>query len=281
MYNFRPEELIDQWFKEDIGDGDHTTLSIIPGSARGAAKLLVKENGILAGMEIARLIFHKFDEQLSLKWLLNDGSRVKSGDIAFIVKGSVRSILQSERLVLNVMQRMSGIATETSKYVHALAGTNTKVLDTRKTTPGFRFFEKEAVRIGGGVNHRIGLYDMILIKDNHIDFAGGIIQAVESAEAYLKNKQLDLKIEIEVRSIEDLKIVLQSNKVHRIMLDNFSLEKTREALKLIDGRVETESSGAITLSNVRDYAECGVDYISVGALTHQIKSLDLSLKADF
>lgn len=281
MYMLQPGELIDLWFKEDIGTGDHTSLSTIPANAIGSAKLLVKEKGILAGVEIAELIFSRFDPGLNTEVFLNDGSKIKPGDIVLSVSGKVRSILQSERLVLNVMQRMSGISTETSKYVKLLEGTGTRILDTRKTTPGFRYMEKEAVRIGGGVNHRIGLYDMILIKDNHIDFAGGIEKAIERADAYLKKQNLELKIEVEVRSIEDIKKVLSTGKANRILLDNFSVEKTLEAVKLIDGRVETESSGGISYDTLRAYAECGVTYISVGALTHQIKSLDLSLKANF
>ncbi len=281
MYTYTPESLIDLWFREDIGDGDHTTLSTIPENATGKARLLVKEEGILAGVKIAELIFNKFDSNLTVEVFMKDGDPIKPGDHVLVVDGSVRSILQSERLVLNVMQRMSGIATETSRYVKELEGTGTRVLDTRKTTPGFRYMEKEAVRIGGGVNHRIGLYDMILIKDNHIDFAGGIRKAIEAAYSYLQEKGMNLKIEVEVRSLEDIKIVLETGLVHRILLDNFSVEKTREAVKLIQGQVETESSGGITFLTLRSYAECGVDYISVGALTHHIKSLDLSLKADF
>jgi len=281
MYTYTPESLIDLWFREDIGDGDHTTLSTIPENATGKARLLVKEEGILAGVKIAELIFNKFDSNLTVEVFMKDGDPIKPGDHVLVVEGSVRSILQSERLVLNVMQRMSGIATETSRYVKELEGTGTRVLDTRKTTPGFRYMEKEAVRIGGGVNHRIGLYDMILIKDNHIDFAGGIRKAIEAAYSYLQEKGMNLKIEVEVRSLEDIKIVLETGLVHRILLDNFSVEKTREAVKLIQGQVETESSGGITFLTLRSYAECGVDYISVGALTHHIKSLDLSLKADF
>lgn len=281
MYNYSTESLIDLWFKEDIGDGDHTTLSTIPANASGKAKLLVKEPGILAGVEIAKLIFNRFDKELQIETFLNDGSKIIPGDIAFTVEGKVHSILQSERLVLNVMQRMSGIATETAKYVKELSGTATRVLDTRKTTPGFRQMEKEAVRIGGGENHRIGLYDMILIKDNHIDFAGGIVQAIESAAAYLSQNNLNLKIEVEVRNTDDILKVLSTGKADRILLDNFTIEQTEAAVKLIGGAVETESSGGIHFGTLRRYAECGVDYISVGALTHQVKSLDLSLKADF
>jgi nicotinate-nucleotide pyrophosphorylase (carboxylating) len=281
MHIYSPESLIDLWFNEDIGDGDHTTLSTIPIEAMGSARLLVKENGILAGQEIAELVFSKFDKDLEVTTHIKDGTSINVGDIILNVKGKVRSILQTERLVLNVMQRMSGIASETARYVNELKGTHTRVLDTRKTTPGFRHMEKEAVRIGGGVNHRIGLYDMIMIKDNHIDFAGGISKAVNGTINYLALNKLDLKIEVEVRSIKDIEEALSTGKVDRIMLDNFTIENTLEAVKLINGRVETESSGGITFDTLRAYAECGVDFISVGALTHQIKSLDLSLKAEF
>lgn len=281
MHIFTPEDLVDLWFREDIGEGDHTTLSTIPEDATGKAKLLVKESGIIAGTEVAKLIFSTFDPGLRMELLLGDGTSIAPGDTCFHVEGSVRSILQCERLVLNVMQRMSGIATETARYVKELEGTGTKVLDTRKTTPGFRYMEKEAVRIGGGVNHRIGLYDMILIKDNHIDFAGGIMQAIDRTKEYLAAKKLDLQIEVEVRSLEDVRKVLEKGGVHRILLDNFTVEMTREALQMINGRTETESSGGITFETLRSYAECGVNYISVGALTHQVQSLDLSLKADF
>ena len=278
---FTPEKLVELWLKEDIGNGDHTTLSTIPANATGKAKLHVKEPGILAGAEIAKIIFNAFDPGLRIEMLTSDGASISKGDICFVVEGSVRSILQSERLALNVMQRMSGIATETARYVKELEGTGTKVLDTRKTTPGFRYMEKEAVRIGGGENHRIGLYDMIMIKDKHIDFAGGIGRAIDRNNAYLAEKKLDLKIEVEVRSLADITEVLEKGGVHRIMLDNFSLEMTRKAVQMIDGKAETESSGGITFETLRAYAECGVDYISVGALTHHIRSLDMSLKADF
>jgi nicotinate-nucleotide pyrophosphorylase (carboxylating) len=281
MNMLHPEDLIDLWLREDIGEGDHTTLSTIPAQAKGSANLLVKEKGIIAGAEMAKLIFGKFDPDLSVTLFINDGTPVATGDVVFKVAGNVRSILQTERLVLNVMQRMSGIATETSKYVKELEGTGTKVLDTRKTTPGFRYMEKEAVRIGGGVNHRTGLYDMILIKDNHVDFAGGIENALDRTRKYLSDNHLDLKIEIEVRNLDEIRTVLRAGKVDRILLDNFSLDMTRKAVELIGGRVETEASGGITFSTLRSYAECGVNYISAGALTHQIKSLDLSLKADF
>ncbi|MDR1675719.1 MAG: carboxylating nicotinate-nucleotide diphosphorylase [Tannerella sp.] len=278
-----PEQLTDELirlaFAEDIGDGDHTTLSCIPPSARGKNRLLVKEDGILAGVEMARRIFHHFDPELQMDILLSDGTEVRAGDIAFTVEGRVQSLLQTERLALNVMQRMSGIATTTRRYVKQLEGTHTQVLDTRKTTPGMRIPEKEAVRIGGGGNHRIGLFDMILLKDNHVDFAGGIEQAITRARSYLKEKGKELKIEIEVRSFDELEEALHTGGIDRIMLDNFSIADTREAVRRIAGRCETESSGGITFDTLRDYADCGVDYISVGALTHSVKSLDMSLKA--
>ena len=273
------DKLFDLAFAEDIGDGDHTTLCCIPETAQGKSKLLVKEPGILAGVEIAGKIFKKFDPTLQMEVFIKDGSEVKPGDIAFIVSGKVRSLLQTERLMLNIMQRMSGIATITHKYMERLKGTKTKVLDTRKTTPGMRILEKQAVKIGGGVNHRIGLFDMILLKDNHIDFAGGIAQALERCHSYLKEHNLNLKIEIEVRSLEELKEVMECGGVDRIMLDNFTPELTRRAVELIGGRYETESSGGITIDTIRNYAECGVDYVSVGALTHSVKGLDLSFKA--
>ena len=273
------DELIRLSFAEDIGDGDHTTLSCIPETATGKSKLIVKEDGIIAGIDIAQRIFHSFDRDLKVSVFIEDGSPVKIGDIAFIVEGSVRSILQTERLVLNVMQRMSGIATTTHKYAERLVGTKTRVLDTRKTTPGMRMLEKEAVRIGGGVNHRIGLFDMILLKDNHVDFAGGIEHAIVRAKEYLRNKGKNLKIEIEVRNFDEINEVLRVGGVDRIMLDNFNLDDTRKAVQLINGRFEIESSGGITFDTLRDYAECGVDFISVGALTHSVKSLDMSLKA--
>ena len=273
------DELIRLSFAEDIGDGDHTTLSCIPETATGKSKLIVKEDGIIAGIDIAQRIFHSFDRDLKVSVFIEDGSPVKIGDIAFIVEGSVRSILQTERLVLNVMQRMSGIATTTHKYAERLVGTKTRVLDTRKTTPGMRMLEKEAVRIGGGVNHRIGLFDMILLKDNHVDFAGGIEHAIVRAKEYLRNKGKNLKIEIEVRNFDEINEVLRVGGVDRIMLDNFNLDDTRKAVQLINGRYEIESSGGITFDTLRDYAECGVDFISVGALTHSVKSLDMSLKA--
>lgn len=281
LNDWNPDSLIDQWFSEDIGEGDHTTLSTIPESAYGSAVLLVKEDGVIAGVEMALRIFKRFDNSMKCSVFIEDGSEIKVGDIVLSVNGSVRSILQTERLVLNVIQRMSGIATQTRKYVKLVEGTQARILDTRKTTPGFRHIEKAAVAIGGAVNHRIGLYDMVMIKDNHIDFSGGIEKAIQRAGEYLRVKNLDLQIEVETRSLEDIEIVLKTGGISRIMLDNFSPELTRQAVKLIGGRYETESSGGITLETIRAYAECGVDFISVGALTHQIKSLDLSLKADF
>ncbi len=273
------DTLIEQAIAEDLGNGDHTSLSTIPPDAEGKAVLLVKQNGILAGVEVAEKVFKKIDSQTELKIFINDGSEIKKGDEVFEVSGRVISILTAERLVLNFMQRMSGIATQTREYVKRTEGTKAKILDTRKTTPCNRIVEKMAVKIGGGENHRFGLYDMILIKDNHIDFAGGIENAIDRVNAYLKEKNLNLKIEIEVRDFDELKKVLRHGGVHRIMLDNFSVEDTYKAVKMIDGKFEIESSGGITLENVRDYALAGVDFISVGALTHQIKSLDLSLKA--
>lgn len=276
------DELIDDLltlaFAEDVGDGDHTTLSTIPADERGVQRLIVKEEGILAGVEIARKVFEKFDPELKMTVYINDGTHVKPGDIAFEVEGPVRSLLQTERVMLNIMQRMSGIATQTAKYQQRLEGLKTKVLDTRKTTPGMRMLEKEAVRIGGGCNHRIGLFDMILIKDNHVDFAGGIKQAVEAARKYCAGKGKDLKIEVEVRNEDEIRQALAEN-VDRIMLDNFTPERTRKAVELINGQTEIESSGGITLDTLRDYGECGVDFISVGALTHSVKGLDMSFKA--
>ena len=273
------DRLIDLAFAEDIGDGDHTTLSCIPATAMGKSKLLIKEAGVLAGIEIAKEIFHRFDPTMKVEVFINDGVEVKPGDVAMIVEGKIQSLLQTERLMLNVMQRMSGIATMTRKYVKQLEGTKTRVLDTRKTTPGLRMLEKAAVKIGGGVNHRIGLFDMILLKDNHIDFAGGIEKAITRAKEYLKEKGKDLKIEIEVRNMDELEEVMRIGGIDRIMLDNFTPELTRKAVKRIGGKYETESSGGITFDTIRDYAECGVDFISVGALTHSVKGLDMSFKA--
>lgn len=273
------DRLIDLAFAEDIGDGDHTTLSCIPDEAMGKSKLLIKEPGVLAGIDIAKEIFHRFDPSMQVKVFIQDGAEVKPGDVAMVVSGKVRSLLQTERLMLNVMQRMSGIATMTRKYVKQLEGTHTRVLDTRKTTPGMRMLEKEAVKIGGGVNHRIGLFDMILLKDNHVDFAGGIKQAITRAKEYCKAKGKDLKIEIEVRNFDELQQVLDLGGVDRIMFDNFTPEMTRKAVEMVNGRFETESSGGITFDTLRQYAECGVDFISVGALTHSVKGLDMSFKA--
>ena len=271
--------LVDLAFAEDIGDGDHTTLCCIPQTEIGSSELIIKEDGILAGVEVAIGVFKKLDSDLKVEVFINDGAHVKKGDVAFIVKGKVQSILQAERLVLNIMQRMSGIATITSKYVKELEGTTAKVLDTRKTTPGMRLLEKQAVKIGGGVNHRIGLFDMILLKDNHVDFAGGIENAILRARQYLKDNNKDLKIEIEVRSLEELKEALRVGGVDRIMLDNFSTEKTKEAVQIVNGKLELESSGGINFNTIREYALTGVDFISVGALTHSVMSLDMSLKA--
>jgi nicotinate-nucleotide pyrophosphorylase (carboxylating) len=272
-------EFILRSIEEDIGEGDHSSLACIPENAVGRAKLLMKEPGVLAGVRIALEVFAEIDNQLIIEVKINDGTKIVPGDIAFFVSGNQQSILRSERLVLNIMQRMSGIATSTREYVDCIKGLQTKILDTRKTTPGFRFAEKEAVRIGGGENHRMGLYDMIMLKDNHIDFAGGIRAAIGRTQAYLRKKNKKLKIEIEARSISDIKEILECGNIDRIMLDNFSPEETKTAVKMIGGRFETESSGGINLETVRSYAECGVDYISVGALTHHVRSLDMSLKA--
>ena len=279
MNNELINKLIDIAIQEDIGDGDHSSLACIPKEAKDKVQLLVKEEGIIAGIDIAETIFKKIDPHIKFNRLLNDGAHVKPGDIAFIVEGSTLGLLQAERLILNFMQRMSGIATNTNCYAQQLLGLKTKVLDTRKTTPGLRLIEKEAVKIGGGTNHRIGLYDMIMLKDNHIDFAGGIEKAVNACHKYMKDKSLNLKIEVEVRDFDELNEVLQVGQIHRIMLDNFDIEATKKAVSLIDEKYEIESSGNITLETIRSYAECGVDFVSVGALTHQIKSLDLSLKA--
>ena len=273
------DELIKLWFAEDIGDGDHTTLSSIPADAMGKQQLIIKEEGIVAGIEVAKRVFAAFDPELKMTQYLHDGDRVKPGDIAFVVEGRTQSLLQTERLMLNIMQRMSGVATRTAEYVKLVEGTKCRVLDTRKTTPGLRMLEKEAVRIGGGCNHRIGLFDMILLKDNHVDFAGGISNAIRRAQEYLKEKGKNLKIEIEVRSFDELNEALATGGIDRIMLDNFSPADTRRAVEIIGGRVEVESSGGITYDTLRQYAECGVDVISVGALTHSVKSLDMSFKA--
>jgi nicotinate-nucleotide pyrophosphorylase (carboxylating) len=273
------DKLIDLAFAEDIGDGDHTTLCCIPDDAMGKSQLIIKEEGILAGIEVAKEVFRKFDPTMKVDVKINDGARVKPGDVAMIVTGKVRSLLQTERLMLNIMQRMSGIATMTNRYVERLKGTHTHVLDTRKTTPGMRMMEKAAVKIGGGMNHRIGLFDMILLKDNHVDFAGGIENAIDRCHQYLKEKGLKLKIEIEVRSLDELQRVLNHGGVNRIMLDNFDLSTTKKAVDMIGGKYETESSGGITFDTIRDYAQCGVDFVSVGALTHSVKGLDMSFKA--
>jgi nicotinate-nucleotide pyrophosphorylase (carboxylating) len=272
-------EFILNTINEDIGEGDHSSRACIPENANGKAKLLIKEPGILAGVRIATEVFTTIDEKLEIVILLNDGSKIKPGEVALTVSGNQQSILKSERLVLNILQRMSGIATRTRAYVEKLSGLNCKILDTRKTTPGMRFAEKEAVRIGGGENHRMGLYDMIMLKDNHIDYAGGIVQAIERTQEYLKRINRKLEIEIEARSLEEVREIIEHGGIDRIMLDNFTLEETRAAVNLIGGHFETESSGGITLETVRSYAECGVDYISVGDITHHIKSLDMSLKA--
>jgi len=273
------DEIIDAALKEDIGDGDHTSDSCIPASAKGKAKLLVKEDGIIAGVELAQRIFTRFDKDLRIEVFVEDGSSIKVGDVILTVEGSSRSILKTERLVLNFMQRMSGIATKTANLNKLIEGTSAKLLDTRKTTPLLRELEKQAVKIGGGVNHRIGLYDMVMIKDNHIDMAGGIQQAIERVHRHLKSIGKELKIEIEVRDFDELNEVLSVGGVHRIMLDNFHPDDEKKAVKLIAGRFETEASGGITETTIRAHALSGVDYISVGALTHNIKSLDLSLKA--
>ena len=271
--------LILNSLSEDIGDGDHSSLACIPDNETGNAKLLIKQPGIIAGLRVAQEVFNSVDSSLELKICTTDGSSVQPGDVAFHVSGKVQSILKSERLVLNIMQRMSGIATSTNEYAMKLKGFQTRILDTRKTTPGFRLLEKEAVRIGGGENHRMGLYDMIMLKDNHIDYAGGIKNAISRTNEYLRRKKLDLRIEIEARSLNDIEIILNTGGIDRIMLDNFTIESTAAAVRMINKRFETESSGGITLETIRSYAECGVDYISVGALTHHIKSLDMSLKA--
>ena len=277
------EELIDQLldlaFAEDIGDGDHTTLSTIPADAVGKSKLLIKEEGILSGVDIAVRTLKKLDPTIKVEVLIQDGTKVKPGDIAFIAEGPVRSLLIAERTLLNIMQRMSGVATMTRKYQDELHGLHTKVLDTRKTTPGMRILEKQGVKDGGGENHRIGLFDMILIKDNHIDFAGGIEKAVERANEYCKTNGKNLKIEVEARTLDDVRKLSEMEGVDRIMFDNFTPELTKEAVKIVDGRKETESSGGITVENLRKYGEAGVDYISVGALTHSVKGLDMSFKA--
>ena len=278
---YRPfvDELIELCIKEDIGDGDHTSLCCIPENEHGRMRLLCKQEGIIAGIEIAEIVLHRLDPEMRFERILADGDRVRPGDVAFYVSGRLRSLLQAERILLNIMQRMSGVATQTAVYVARLEGLRTRVLDTRKTTPGMRVLDKMAVKIGGGENHRMGLFDMILLKDNHIDFAGGIRSAIRGAREYLAAKGKTIPIECEVRTLEDIDEVFAAGGVDRIMFDNFTPELTREAVRKVAGRCETESSGGITLDNLRDYAECGVDFISVGALTHRIKSLDMSLKA--
>lgn len=279
MENDTLRKFILESLSEDLGDGDHTSLACIPAETNGKAKLLIKEKGLLAGIRVAGELFSTIDKDLKFDVIIEDGTSVVPGDIAFYLSGRQQSILKSERLVLNIMQRMSGIATSTQEYVNQLRGLKTGILDTRKTTPGLRFLEKEAVRIGGGINHRMGLFDMIMLKDNHIDYAGGIEQAIRKTREYLDKNNLQLKVEIEARSIEDVRKILSVGGVNRILLDNFSIEETLMAVSEISGRYETESSGGITLATIRVYAECGVDYISVGALTHHVKSLDMSLKA--
>ena len=264
---------------EDTGDGDHSSLASIPAAATGRARLLIKERGIISGLRVAREVFSVTDPSLEVEVLLNDGDRVNYGDIALTVSGKTHSILRAERLVLNILQRMSGIATATATYVDKIKDTPARITDTRKTTPGMRALEKEAVRTGGGVNHRMGLYDMIMLKDNHIDYAGGIAAAIQRTKEYLRMKELDIRIEVEARNVKEVREILEAGGIDRIMLDNFNIADTREAVALIAGMTETESSGGITLDNVRDYALCGVDFISIGALTHHIKSLDMSLKA--
>lgn len=279
MINHELNLFIENSIREDIGDGDHSSLSCIPAEATGKAQLIVKEDGIIAGIEIAKQVFAHLDPNIVFDQLIADGTKVERGDIAFTVEGKTQTLLLAERLVLNIMQRMSGIATKTNEYVQKLDGLKTKVLDTRKTTPGMRVLEKMAVKLGGGENHRMGLYDMIMLKDNHVDFAGGIKQAITAAQNYLMQNGKNLKIEIEVRNLDELQQVLEVGGIHRIMLDNFDTTTTQKAVAMIDGRFETESSGGITMETLRAYAECGVDYISVGALTHHIKSMDMSLKA--
>ena len=277
--NEQINKLIELALAEDIGEGDHTTLCSIPSDAEGRAHLVIKEQGILAGVDVAKTLLNRFDKNITLEVNINDGQKVRPGDVVFTMSGSVQSLLQIERLMLNIMQRMSGIATATGYYANLLEGTKAKVLDTRKTTPGMRLLEKQAVKIGGGENHRIGLFDMILLKDNHIDFAGGITNAVLGAQEYIKEKNKQLKIEVEVRNFDELNEALCLGGIDRIMLDNFTPAQTKEAVKLVNSRVELESSGGITSETIRAYAEAGVDYISVGALTHSVKSLDMSLVA--
>jgi len=279
MFNKDIQQFIDNAIKEDIGEGDHSTLACIPKNKKGKYRLLIKETGVIAGIEIVKQVFYQIDENIKITIQIPDGQKVSEGDTAFIAEGKIHSLLKAERLVLNIIQRMSGIATQTSQYVKKLEGLKTQVLDTRKTTPGMRILEKMAVELGGGKNHRMGLYDMIMLKDNHIDFAGGIDKAIRKTHKYLRKKDKILPIVVEARSLEELESILEVEGIDRIMLDNFSIDNTKKAVEMIDGKFETESSGGINIDTIRDYAECGVDYISVGALTHQIKSLDMSLKA--
>jgi nicotinate-nucleotide pyrophosphorylase (carboxylating) len=279
MENKELRDFINYCLREDIGDGDHSSLACIPPDAKGKARLLIKQEGVLAGVRIAEYVFREADRSLRMETFICDSAEVLPGDVAFYVEGKQMSILKTERLVLNIMQRMSGIATSTKEYVSKLKGFRTKVLDTRKTAPGMRTLEKEAVRLGGGINHRMGLYDMIMLKDNHIDFAGGIGPAIEKTCNYIEKGGLDLRIEIEARNLKDVEEIISIGKVDRIMLDNFNIDDTFTAVKMIKRRFETESSGGITLENIRDYAQCGVDYVSVGAITHHLRSLDMSLKA--
>ncbi|MGB5555364.1 MAG: carboxylating nicotinate-nucleotide diphosphorylase [Flavobacteriaceae bacterium] len=279
QFNFEIESIIKNAIREDVGDGDHSSLACIPESATGKAKLLVKDNGVIAGVEFAKQVFHYVDPSLMVEVLMKDGTRVKYGDIVFYVEGSSQGILKAERLVLNAMQRMSAIATKTNYFVNLLEGTGTKILDTRKTTPGIRALEKWAVKIGGGENHRFALYDMIMLKDNHIDFAGGITKAIEKTKRYLKETERDLKIIVEARNLDEIQEILRSDGVYRILIDNFDFEDTRKAVKMIGDTCLTESSGGINEKTIRKYAECGVDYISSGALTHSVYNMDLSLKA--
>lgn len=279
MQNSQLDDFINNALREDIGEGDHTSLACIPADATGKARLLVKDKGILSGVDVAAEVLRKIEPDIRFEKFISDGSAISPGDVVFITEGRVTTLLMAERLVLNIMQRMSGIATTTNRYVQRLEGLKTKILDTRKTTPGMRMLEKMAVKTGGGVNHRFGLFDMILIKDNHIDFAGGIPNAIERTRKYLLDSGKKLSVEIEARSLKDVELIISTGGVNRILLDNFSIEDTRKAVNLIKERYETESSGGITYENLRDYAECGVDYISVGALTHHIQSLDLSMKA--
>lgn len=279
QFNKEIDIIIANAIREDVGDGDYSSLACIPEDARGSAKLLVKDKGIIAGIDFARQVFEYVDPGLELDIRIKDGSPIKYGDVCFYVSGLSQSILKSERLVLNAMQRMSAIATKTNEYVKLLEGTNTKILDTRKTTPGIRALEKWAVKIGGGENHRFALYDMVMLKDNHIDFCGGITKAIEKTKGYLENHHLDLKIIVEARNLKEIEEILQSDGVYRILIDNFNYEDTEKAVKLINGKCLTESSGGITLETARKYAQCGVDYISSGALTHSVHNMDLSLKA--